>query len=79
MMKVEVLVSNWCGKCRQAKKILEEYPVEWVLYNSPAGIKLLNQFKIEKIPAFVINKESMTYSILEVRDLFNNAKEKEDV
>lgn len=74
-MKVEALTAKWCGKCGQAKEILKDYPIHWIDYNSHMGKAIIRTFDVKGIPIFIINGESKTHSIYEVRDLFENAKE----
>ena len=40
-MKVEVVTADWCGKCRQAKKILEGYDIRWIDADSEEGKEVI--------------------------------------
>ena len=60
MIKVIALSAKWCGKCKDAKKILSQYDsIEWLdVDNDYKAEKLVEQFNVEHLPFFVIGDEN---------------------
>lgn len=63
MMRVQLLVSEWCAPCHQAEKIwravAEERAVEFEVLDvgQPEGRELIGRLRVRSIPALVIDGE----------------------
>ncbi len=62
---VQMVGANWCDKCHNAKRILEQKgfwdQIEYIDYDSPAGKKLAAQLGAEFVPFFVDHGELVEY------------------
>lgn len=61
----QMIGAEWCDKCRQAKKILQERGlwdfIQYIDYDSPEGKEIATKLGVEKIPFFVENGKLFHY------------------
>jgi len=57
-MKVKALTAEWCGKCAQAKKKLEDYDIDWIdIDMDNRGLLLGMEYNVTKLPTFILIDE----------------------
>ncbi len=77
-MRVIGLTAEWCGKCAQAKKMLMDYPIEWLDVETEIAKFIIAAYDIEKIPTFVVAYDGddiglgvdVIHTVLGVKELF---------
>lgn len=61
----QMIGAEWCDKCRQAKKLIQERGfwdlIEYIDYDSPEGKQIAAKLGMEKIPFFIEDDKPLIY------------------